>query len=167
MSTLDASSVQLEVYTDDISQPCRALKLYLLHTGYPFIEHSIDLFKGENLQPPVCDLTPFKKVPIAVFCNREHSPDGRNSDTNGSSESGLQKRFVLGESVSIMRLVDRLRRQNIPPEEQCNDESSSENLWYPADPFVRAKVDEMCDYHLGTVRIGAITVFYHGLLYPL
>ncbi|KAH3851693.1 glutathione S-transferase theta-1-like [Dreissena polymorpha] len=72
----------LEFYYDLLSQPCRAVYLFLKAAGIKFEPKVIDLMKGENYNPEFLKKNPFHKVPLI--------------DDGG---------FILAESVTIMRYI--------------------------------------------------------------
>lgn len=72
----------LEFYYDLLSQPCRAVYIFLKASGVPFEAKILELRKGEHLKPEFLKKNPFHKVPV-IF------DDG----------------FALSESAAIMRYV--------------------------------------------------------------
>lgn len=72
----------LELYYDILSEPSRAVYLFLKATGVPFEPKVVDLAKGEHFSPEYVKKNPWKKVPVI--------------DDDG---------FVLSESVAIMRYI--------------------------------------------------------------
>ncbi|GBM65171.1 Glutathione S-transferase theta-1 [Araneus ventricosus] len=74
--------MSLRVYYDLMSQPCRALLIFLKRNNIPFESKVIALRKGEHMTPEFAKLNPFRKVPVL-----EH---------NG---------FVLTESVAMIRYL--------------------------------------------------------------
>ncbi|XP_014223496.1 glutathione S-transferase theta-1-like [Trichogramma pretiosum] len=76
--------MSLKLYHDLLSQPARALYIFLKQTGTPFESVFVNLMKGEHLKPGFAKLNAFKQIPII-----EH--DG----------------FVLTESVAILRYLCR------------------------------------------------------------
>lgn len=72
------------LYLDTLSQPCRAVNLFLLANNVPFETKIVNLAKGEQLSKEFSEINPFQKVPVL-----EH---------NG---------FVLTESVAILRYLCR------------------------------------------------------------
>uniref|UniRef100_T1HZZ7 GST N-terminal domain-containing protein n=1 Tax=Rhodnius prolixus TaxID=13249 RepID=T1HZZ7_RHOPR len=77
---------KLLFYYDNLSQPCRALEIFLKITGIPFVAKRVNLAAGENFQEEYSKLNPFKKVPVI--------------DDNG---------FILTESIAILRYLCRER----------------------------------------------------------
>ncbi|XP_067862186.1 glutathione S-transferase theta-2 [Heptranchias perlo] len=72
----------LKVYFDLLSQPSRAVLIFLKRTGIPHIERPVALRKGEQNSPEFTKLNPMRKVPVIV--------------DNG---------FVLTESVAILKYL--------------------------------------------------------------
>ncbi len=54
----------LTYYYDLMSQPCRAVYIFLKMTGIPFQAKEIALRKLENTTDEFVQLNPFKKVPV-------------------------------------------------------------------------------------------------------
>ncbi|XP_049830734.1 glutathione S-transferase theta-1-like [Schistocerca gregaria] len=81
--------MSLKVYYDLISQPSRALLLYLLTNDIPFEAREVRLLQGEQFGEEFSKLNPMKKVPMII--------DGD---------------FTLTESVGILRYLSRER--NVP-----------------------------------------------------
>jgi len=75
---------KLIFYYDLLSQPCRALYIFMKKTNVPFEGKFVDLMKGEHFTSEFEVINPFKKVPVI--------------DHNG---------FVLIESVGILRYICR------------------------------------------------------------
>ncbi|KAG8192144.1 hypothetical protein JTE90_027787 [Oedothorax gibbosus] len=74
----------LRLYFDLMSQPCRALDIFLRVNKIPFETKLVALRKGEHLGEEFAKLNPFKKVPVL-------EKDG----------------FVLTESIAIVRYIAR------------------------------------------------------------
>ena len=51
-------------YYDLMSQPCRALYIFLKMAGIPFESRTIALGKMEHLTDEYAKINPFKKVPV-------------------------------------------------------------------------------------------------------
>lgn len=81
--------MSLKFYTNMLSQPCRAVALFLKINGIPHDTKFVDMAKGEHVSEEYEKLTPFKRVPII--------------DDNG---------FILRESVGILRYL--CRERNVP-----------------------------------------------------
>ncbi|XP_043571399.1 glutathione S-transferase theta-2 [Chiloscyllium punctatum] len=77
-----ASRLPLRVYFDLLSQPSRAVLIFLRRTGIPHVEKPVALRKGEQRSPEFTKLNPNQKVPVIV--------------DNG---------FVLTESVAILKYL--------------------------------------------------------------
>lgn len=77
-----ASRLPLRVYYDLLSQPCRAVLLFLKCTGIPYVEKPVALRNGEQTSVEFTKLNPMQKVPVIV--------------DNG---------FVLTESVAILKYL--------------------------------------------------------------
>ncbi|KAK9504329.1 hypothetical protein O3M35_010689 [Rhynocoris fuscipes] len=73
-------------YYDNLSQPCRALEIFLKINKIPFTPKRVNLAAGEHFQEEYKKINPFKKVPVI--------------DDNG---------FLLTESVAIFRYLCRER----------------------------------------------------------
>ncbi|XP_014254251.1 glutathione S-transferase theta-1-like [Cimex lectularius] len=71
-------------YFDDLSQPCRAIEIFLLMNDIPHDKKKIKLAKGAQYSDEFVKINPFKKVPVI--------------DDNG---------FILTESVAILRYLCR------------------------------------------------------------
>ncbi|KAJ8415295.1 hypothetical protein AAFF_G00422750 [Aldrovandia affinis] len=56
----------LEVYLDLLSQPCRAVHIFLNHNKIPHTVKTVALRKGENKTPEFTSLNPMQKVPVMV-----------------------------------------------------------------------------------------------------
>ena len=54
----------LSYYYDLMSQPCRAVYIFLKMTGIPYQPKEIALRKLENLSDEFVRINPFKKVPV-------------------------------------------------------------------------------------------------------
>ncbi|XP_042193068.1 glutathione S-transferase theta-2 isoform X1 [Callorhinchus milii] len=72
----------VEVYFDLLSQPSRAVLIFLRAAGIPHVERPVALRKGEQNSPEFGRLNPMRKVPVIV--------------DNG---------FVLTESVAILKYL--------------------------------------------------------------
>ncbi|KAF6040603.1 GSTT1 [Bugula neritina] len=72
----------LKAYLDLMSQPSRALYIFLKYTKIPHTIHPVALRKGEHLQPEFTKINPFKVVPVI--------------DDDG---------FLLPESVAILQYL--------------------------------------------------------------
>ncbi|XP_067910808.1 glutathione S-transferase theta-2 [Heterodontus francisci] len=72
----------LRLYFDVLSQPSRAVLIFLKRTGIPHVERPVALRKGEQRTPEFTKLNPMQKVPVIV--------------DNG---------FVLTESVAILKYL--------------------------------------------------------------
>lgn len=72
----------LELYFDMLSEPCRAVYLFLKAAEVPFEPKVVSLIKGEHYKPDYVKKNPWKKVPIII-------DDG----------------FILSESVAILRYI--------------------------------------------------------------
>uniref|UniRef100_A0A1B6F1V4 Glutathione S-transferase theta class 1 n=1 Tax=Cuerna arida TaxID=1464854 RepID=A0A1B6F1V4_9HEMI len=75
---------KIKLYYDTLSQPSRALKLFLLVNKIPYEGIAVNLAKGEQLQPEYEKINPLRKVPVL-----EH---------NGT---------IIRESVGILRYLCR------------------------------------------------------------
>uniref|UniRef100_UPI00398F70E0 glutathione S-transferase theta-2 n=1 Tax=Pristiophorus japonicus TaxID=55135 RepID=UPI00398F70E0 len=76
------SRLPLQVYFDLLSQPSRAVVIFLKCTGIPHVERPVALRKGEQNGAEFTKLNPMQKVPVIV-------------------DSG----FVLTESVAILKYL--------------------------------------------------------------
>ncbi|KAM9446897.1 glutathione S-transferase theta-2 isoform 2-T2 [Clarias gariepinus] len=54
----------LEVFVDLLSQPCRALIIFLTVNKIPHTVHTVALRRGENRTPKFTKLNPMQKVPV-------------------------------------------------------------------------------------------------------
>ncbi|MBN3289647.1 GSTT1 transferase, partial [Polypterus senegalus] len=63
---MDARTRPLEVYVDLMSQPCRALLLFLRHNHIPHTVKNVLLHRGEQKTPEFTKLNPMQKVPVIV-----------------------------------------------------------------------------------------------------
>ena len=64
-------------YYDLMSQPCRALYIFLKAAGIPFQSKEIALRKGEHMTDEYAQINPFKRVPAindSGFLLTERSP---------------------------------------------------------------------------------------------
>ncbi|MBN3304261.1 glutathione S-transferase theta-2 [Amia ocellicauda] len=61
-----AARKALEVYLDLLSQPCRAVSIFLKHTQIPHTVRYVAIRKGENRTPEFSQLNPMQKVPVMV-----------------------------------------------------------------------------------------------------
>ncbi|XP_051887997.1 glutathione S-transferase theta-2 [Pristis pectinata] len=77
-----ASRLPLRVYYDLLSQPSRAVLMFLKCTGIPHVERPVALRRGEQKSEEFTKLNPMQKVPVIV--------------DNG---------FVLTESVAILKYL--------------------------------------------------------------
>ncbi|CAB1321589.1 unnamed protein product [Coregonus sp. 'balchen'] len=59
-------AVELEVYLDLLSQPCRAIHIFLNCNKIPHKVKTVALRKGENRTPEYTKLNPMQKVPVMV-----------------------------------------------------------------------------------------------------
>ncbi|XP_059843841.1 glutathione S-transferase theta-2 [Hypanus sabinus] len=84
-----ASRLPLRVYYDLLSQPSRAVLLFLKVTGIPHVERPVALRRGEHKSEEFTKLNPMQKVPVIV--------------DNG---------FVLTESVAILKYL--ATKYNVP-----------------------------------------------------
>lgn len=131
----------LHVYLDMMSQPCRALALYLHLTATPHVAHHLRLARGEHRTPALAALNPAQKLPAAAVL----PPRGDPADA---------RLHAMGESVAIVRLVDALRRRaaDAPP--------PALDRLYPSDgdgdggAYARARVDEVLDFYHTVLRLG-------------
>ncbi|XP_049937277.1 glutathione S-transferase theta-1-like isoform X1 [Schistocerca serialis cubense] len=81
--------MSLKVYYDLLSQPSRAVVLFLLANDIPFVAREINVLHGEQFSEEFAKLNPMKKVPVIK--------DGE---------------FTLTESVGILRYL--CREKNVP-----------------------------------------------------
>ncbi|GCB76170.1 hypothetical protein scyTo_0018307 [Scyliorhinus torazame] len=84
-----ASRLPLRIYYDLLSQPSRAVLIFLRRTGIPHVEKPVALRKGEQRSPEFTKLNPMQKVPVI--------------EDNG---------FVLTESVAILKYL--ATKYNVP-----------------------------------------------------
>ncbi|XP_062398654.1 glutathione S-transferase theta-2 [Sardina pilchardus] len=56
----------VEVYLDLLSQPCRAVQIFLRNTKIPHTVKLVAIRKGENRTPEFTGLNPMQKVPVMV-----------------------------------------------------------------------------------------------------
>uniref|UniRef100_A0A8C9TSC9 Glutathione S-transferase theta 2 n=1 Tax=Scleropages formosus TaxID=113540 RepID=A0A8C9TSC9_SCLFO len=56
----------LEVYLDLLSQPCRAVHIFLSHNKIPHKLRIVALRKGEHKTPEFTKLNPMQQVPVMV-----------------------------------------------------------------------------------------------------
>ncbi|XP_028852204.1 glutathione S-transferase theta-2 [Denticeps clupeoides] len=61
-----AARKAVEVYLDLLSQPCRAVQIFLRSTKIPHTVKMVALRKGEHQTPEFAKLNPMKKVPVMV-----------------------------------------------------------------------------------------------------
>ncbi|XP_023684726.1 glutathione S-transferase theta-2 [Paramormyrops kingsleyae] len=61
-----AAKKALEVYLDMLSQPCRAVHIFLNHNKIPHTVKTVALRKGENRTAEFTKLNPMQKVPVMV-----------------------------------------------------------------------------------------------------
>ncbi|XP_002119794.2 glutathione S-transferase theta-1-like [Ciona intestinalis] len=54
----------LKLYLDYMSQPCRALDMFMKMSKIPFVVHPVALRKGEHRQDWFQKITPLRKVPV-------------------------------------------------------------------------------------------------------
>ncbi|KAI0236884.1 hypothetical protein LSAT2_012593 [Lamellibrachia satsuma] len=102
----------LKLYFDPMSQPSRAILLFLKANNIPFVEKRISLRKGEQLSQEFARINPFRKVPVI--------------DDNG---------FILTESVAILKYlcVSRPVSDNWSPADICCRARLNEfNAWQHA-----------------------------------
>ncbi|XP_035591336.1 glutathione S-transferase theta-2 [Oncorhynchus keta] len=59
-------AVELEVYLDLLSQPCRAIHIFLNCNKIPHKVKTVAIRKGENRTPEYTKLNPMQKVPVMV-----------------------------------------------------------------------------------------------------
>ncbi|KAL1132834.1 hypothetical protein AAG570_010786 [Ranatra chinensis] len=79
----------IRFYYDNLSQPCRALEIFLKVNKIPFEGKFVHLSSGDHLTDTYRKINPFKKVPVI--------------DDNG---------FLLTESVAILRYL--CREKDVP-----------------------------------------------------
>lgn len=58
------SNMSLKLYFDLLSQPSRALYIFMKKNHVPFEQKLVNLGKGEHLQPEFEKINPLKKVPV-------------------------------------------------------------------------------------------------------
>ncbi|KAK2185917.1 hypothetical protein NP493_217g04018 [Ridgeia piscesae] len=118
----------LKLYFDPMSQPSRAVLLFLKANSIPFIEKQITLRKGEHLTEEFLRINPFHKVPVI--------------DDNG---------FILTESVAILKYLcgSRHMPEHWYPVDVCRRARVDEffgwqhtNLWLPSSLLFRTKYIE-------------------------
>ncbi|KAL1132132.1 hypothetical protein AAG570_010089 [Ranatra chinensis] len=80
---------KIKLYSDNLSQPCRAVEIFLLTNNIPYELEFIDLLEGKQKKKHFCEVNPLKKVPVI--------------DDNG---------FIIRESVAILRYL--CNTQNCP-----------------------------------------------------
>ncbi|XP_006640254.1 glutathione S-transferase theta-2 [Lepisosteus oculatus] len=61
-----AAGKALEVYLDLLSQPCRAVLIFLKHNNIPHTVKTVAIRKGDNRTPEFTKLNPMQKVPVIV-----------------------------------------------------------------------------------------------------
>ncbi|GIX77457.1 glutathione S-transferase theta-1 [Caerostris darwini] len=76
--------MSLRLYYDLMSQPCRAMVIFMKMNNIPFESRLVALRKGEHFTPEFTKLNPFQKVPVL-----EHND------------------FVLTESIAMIRYLAR------------------------------------------------------------
>lgn len=81
--------MSLKLYGNLLSQPARAVAVFLSANKVPFETKLIDIMKGDNKKPEFLKLNPFHKIPVI--------------DDNG---------FVVRESVAILRYL--CHEKNVP-----------------------------------------------------
>jgi len=98
----------LTYYFDLMSQPCRAVYIFLKMSGIPFQPKEIALRKGEHMGEDFAKINPFKKVPVI-------------------DDSG----FILTESCAIFEyLCDKHKKTNwFPVDAQQRARVNEYNHW--------------------------------------
>lgn len=81
---------QLHLYVDLMSQPSRALVIFCKCTGIPFVQHVVNLGKGEQRTKEYLTINPLGKVPFATFSNGFSLP-----------ESSAILRYLAGTNPSM------------------------------------------------------------------
>ncbi|CAH1801026.1 unnamed protein product [Owenia fusiformis] len=104
-SSLTKINMVLRVYYDLMSQPCRAIVMFLKLNHIPYEDKIVALRKGEHFEEPFTKLNPFQRVPVI--------------DDDG---------FVLTESVSILKylcrkykLADHWYPQELKKQARCDE----------------------------------------------
>jgi len=83
--------IELEIYMDWMSQPCRAIVALCMFNNIKFTIKEVRLMKGENKKPEYTAISPDGKVPALREIKK--------------TTEGEEDVFVLLESHSIMRYL--------------------------------------------------------------
>ena len=119
-----ATTPKITLYYMPESPPCRAVQMLASVIDLPLELKYLNLAQGEHLSGELPSVNPCKVVPTIV------------DDTEGDH-------FVLWESRAIMSYIVG---QYAPKE----DDTKGSSL-YPRDNKVRAKIDQMLDFDIGTL----------------
>lgn len=137
------SGPHLTLYFDPISQPSRAVLMFLRETGLAHEVRSVSLEKREQFAPQFLAINPLHRIPTIVEA-------ATHSGSHKASASGVESDspdFVLDESMTIMRYLVS-SRPSVP------------RHWFPSSPRLQARVNQYLDWHhINFRRPAGITVF--------
>ncbi|KAI4881817.1 hypothetical protein NFI96_031874 [Prochilodus magdalenae] len=150
------ASGQLKVHLDLLSQPCRALLIFLKFNKIPHTVRTVALRRGEVYQPHI-------RRRFAVLRQLEVKVELVSAGEQRSAEftrlNPMQKvpviehnGFILTESDAILKYLATV--YNVP------------EYWYPRDPLRRARVDEYTAWHHMNTRLHTAKVFIMEVLMP-
>ncbi|KPP65684.1 Glutathione S-transferase theta-1-like [Scleropages formosus] len=139
-----AETEVLEVYLDLLSQPCRAVHIFLSHNKIPHKLRIVALRKGE-LRNGNGFLSSAIVVCLLVRFREHKTPEFTKLNPMQQVPVMVDKGFVLTESDAILKYL--ATNYNVP------------EYWYPRDPERRARVDEYTVWHHTNIRPPAAKVF--------
>lgn len=149
-----AASGSLRVFADMVSQPSRAIVLFCKVADIPHTVTLTRIAKGENRATEFV-----RALALALACSstgKELTRLGLADDVNPVGQVPAivdVDGFCLAESHAILKYLCATRP--VAP------------TWYPADPKVRARVDQMLDFHHARIRRGCAPISFGRAMGPL
>ncbi|QEA39935.1 glutathione S-transferase family protein [Pistricoccus aurantiacus] len=122
--------MNLTLYANRLSQPCRAVEILLRELDVPYTWHEVDFANGQAREPWFAErINALKTIP-ALLETADDDP-AMNAD------------FRLGESHAIQRYICRQA-----------DNQEKARCWYPGEQDSRraAKIDQWLAWHHGNIR---------------
>ncbi|KAE9607739.1 hypothetical protein Lal_00013450 [Lupinus albus] len=157
--------MKLQLYTDRMSQPSRAVLILCKASGIDFEEIKVEISKRQQLSPEFEAINPFKKLPAIV--------DGRFKlfessiiicfaipvPVRGDGSMWFNKTsFIWNSEPDICHAILIYIASAFP---------GVANHWYPADLTRRAKIHSVLDWHHLNLRQGAAPYILHTVLAPV